>query len=235
MTAKKQDAVMVSPYADMMGKLAETGQGIESLQKLMDMEERWQAGQSKRAYLRALSEFQAIAPPLEKVDKAHNSKYCKLDRVLVTLRDPMRQCCLVHRWEIGNDGQQYTVTCIISHVDGHSERTTMTAPVDTSGSKSAVQGAGSTVSYLKRYTLEAALGLCESGEDTDAATWGPITDRQAELVARLIEESGVADDWQAKALKYGGVTAWADFPADKFAAVRRSLENMIRDRKAARK
>ncbi len=59
------------------------------------------------------------------------------------------------------------VTCIISHVAGHKNSTDMEAYHDGSGKKSNIQSRASAVSYLERYTLKAAFGLVEEGEDTD--------------------------------------------------------------------
>jgi hypothetical protein len=44
-------------------------------------------------------------------------------------------------------------------------------PIDTSGSKTSVQGIGSTVSYGKRYTLCALLNI-STGDDTDGHQLG---------------------------------------------------------------
>ena len=49
------------------------------------------------------------------------------------------------------DGCLY-VTSVLAHRDGHSEQTTLRLPIDTSGSKNVVQGAGSSLSYGKRST-----------------------------------------------------------------------------------
>ena len=51
------------------------------------------------------------------------------------------------------------MTCVLSHRDGHFEETTLTAGRDDSGKKNAIQQVGSTITYLQRYTLKAALGL----------------------------------------------------------------------------
>ncbi len=59
------------------------------------------------------------------------------------------------------------VTCKITHILGHSEETTLSAPSDTSGSKNAIQAIGSTITYLERYTLLALTGLATEDQDND--------------------------------------------------------------------
>jgi hypothetical protein len=53
---------------------------------------------------------------------------------------------------------------------GHSEETTLKAIPDTSGSKNSIQAIGSTVTYLERYTLLAAMGMAAAGMDNDGRT-----------------------------------------------------------------
>jgi hypothetical protein len=59
---------------------------------------------------------------------------------------------------------------IIGHRNGQTwTGSAMGAPLDTSGAKNNVQGAGSTVSYLKRYTMCAALNIITEGTDDDGS------------------------------------------------------------------
>jgi hypothetical protein len=67
-----------------------------------------------------------------------------------------------HQDDKGNVG----VTCHITHAQGHRESVSLKGPIDESGNKNRIQAVGSTVSYLERYTLLAALGLA-TGEDDD--------------------------------------------------------------------
>ena len=52
-----------------------------------------------------------------------------------------------------------TVTCRLTHADGHSEETTISAPPDNSGNKSPAQAVASTITLLQRYTLLSLLGI----------------------------------------------------------------------------
>jgi hypothetical protein len=52
------------------------------------------------------------------------------------------------------------VTCFLTHRMGHKDDGTyIEAPADTSGKKNAIQAVGSTITFLQRYTLLAAVGL----------------------------------------------------------------------------
>lgn len=83
-----------------------------------------------------------------------------------------------------------SVTCVISHSDGHFEETTLHAGADNTGGKNSIQAIGSAIRYLQRYTLTLGLGLA-AGRDDDgrAADQKPadrITEKQvADLNAML--------------------------------------------------
>jgi len=65
------------------------------------------------------------------------------------------------------DAKEIKVTCIATHANGHSEKTSMTATPDASGNKNTIQSRGSTITYLTRYTLLARFGLVTADEDND--------------------------------------------------------------------
>jgi hypothetical protein len=66
-----------------------------------------------------------------------------------------------------------TVQPILSHVNGYVEHGgAMPLALDTSGSKNGTQGAGSTVSYGKRFTLKAMLNIVDAGVDDDGQSAG---------------------------------------------------------------
>lgn len=144
---------------------------IDKLEKLMQMQERWEAKQARKEFLSAVSRFQAMCPAIEKTKKVAfgNTKYsyAQLGDIAASIKKPMSDNGLSHRWEIGEDADNIVVTCIISHINGHSERTTMKGVKDGSGNKNAIQSSGSTVTYLQRYSLIGALGISTADEDVD--------------------------------------------------------------------
>ena len=74
------------------------------------------------------------------------------------------------RWKVEPHPEKdgwHTVTHILSHNEGHETFSTMSGPSEDSGSKNFIQGMGSCVSYLMRYTKRANIGLAPA-KDTDA-------------------------------------------------------------------
>jgi hypothetical protein len=149
------------------------GAGIEHLKGLMELQERWEANQARKRFKEAMVDFQREKPELKKDQavKFNNTNYQfnSLPNIQRVIDPVLSQHGLSYRWEQEEVESKIRITCIVSHLDGHEERTHLTAPTDTSGSKNPIQSIGSTVSYLKRYTLEGALGL-SSDKDTDAVT-----------------------------------------------------------------
>ncbi len=144
---------------------------IDKLERLMAMQERWNEQQAKEAFYGALANFQKIVPVLEKRNKVSfgTTKYshASLSDIKDGVQESLSECGLSYRWEFADNAGQIDVTCIITHTSGHSEKTTMTAPADSSGSKNPVQERGSTITYLQRYTIVGALGLTTANMDDD--------------------------------------------------------------------
>ncbi len=144
---------------------------IDKLERLMAMQERWNEQQAKETFYGALSQFQKIVPVLEKRSKVAfgTTKYsfAPLPDIKAGIQDSLSECGLSYRWEFADNAGQIDVTCIITHTSGHAEKTTMTAPADSSGSKNPVQERASTITYLQRYTLIGALGLTTANQDDD--------------------------------------------------------------------
>lgn len=143
---------------------------VDKLTKLMDLQERWDAQQAKKAFLIAMSDFQSKCPTLTKsknVSFGNTSyNYIPLGEIAKQIKELLNECGLSYRWETKENGN-ISITCIVSHVDGHSESNTMTAQKDGSGSKNEIQQIGSTMTYLQRYTLIGALGISSADQDPD--------------------------------------------------------------------
>lgn len=194
---------------------------LDKLERLMELQERWQKQQAKEAFFAALAKFQSTVPRIPRRKQGHNYKYAPLEDIDETIRPAMLECQLTKRWEIGDekvDGQDIIrVTCFITHVAGHSETTTLSGLPDTSGSKNAIQSRGSTVAYLQRYTLIGALGLSTADEDIDAriGTNGAekISTDQALYLADQVREVGGNMTGFLKALK---VSTLEDLPLTQY-------------------
>lgn len=160
--------------SDLIAQAIDKGLTVEALEKLMSLQERWEANQARKLFFEAFTNFQSECPDLRKTKEVNfNSKggqvlykYAPLADITRQLSKVLKANELSYRWEIQDD-EKIKVTCLVSHINGHTERTTMTANPDDSGSKNSIQARGSTIEYLKRYTLIGALGLSTADSDID--------------------------------------------------------------------
>lgn len=141
---------------------------IDKLEKLMELQSKWEAVEAKKAFILAMTKFRSACPVIEKTRKGHNSKYAGLAESIEAIKGHMSDNGLSHNWT--TDQQEnglISVTCFVTHDKGHSESTTISASADDSGSKNDIQAIGSTISYLERYTLYSILGLASADQDDD--------------------------------------------------------------------
>jgi hypothetical protein len=144
------------------------GADLERIEKLMELQTKWEEGQARKAFTIAMTEFRSNCPAIDKNAKGHNSKYATLAHTLELIKEPLSQNGLSHNWQTKqSENGIITVTCFVTHNLGYKESTQLSALGDTSGSKNQIQGIGSTISYLQRYTLFSILGLASAGQDDD--------------------------------------------------------------------
>lgn len=157
-----------SPLMPIIAAASTNGEvDADKLLKLIEASEKWEAGQAKKAYHVAMAAFQAEAPKVIKTKDGHNNKYAGLSDIVAVIAPLLSDNGLSHAWETDTADKEIKVTCRITHVLGHSEKTCLSAGPDDSGNKNAIQAVGSTITYLQRYTLKAALGLAEADQDDD--------------------------------------------------------------------
>jgi hypothetical protein len=162
------------------------------IEKMLDLRDRWEASEARKAYMEAVAAFKADPPKVykDRLNKQYNSKYSSLANLVNTVNAALSKHGLNARWDIAQ-AEAITVSCILSHVMGHSERVSMSGPADESGSKNKLQQIKSTVTYLKIATFEAVTGVASEDMDDDgnAADRLPrITEEQAANLQALIDE-----------------------------------------------
>lgn len=188
----EQRAVAAITPMDMLNRAVESGAGLEMVEKLMSLQERWETGQARKAFDRAIAAAKAKITPIQRNAKGHNDKRYADFAAIAKVVDPiLSEHGLSYRFRTAQS-DRISVTCILSHEDGHSEETTLTGPADTSGSKNAIQAIGSTLTYLQRYSLVQMLGLAASNDDDGkaGAAGGAISDDQAAELIALADEVG---------------------------------------------
>ena len=172
---QKTDIVPVDmPIMDkLLMAVSSGGMDITMVEKFMDLAERNQKREAEQAYHKAFAAFKANPPKIVK-DKlvkygTTSYKHATIGAVVSAIISGMSKYGLSHCWPMKQDGGNIIITCKITHELGHSESTSLCAGADQSGGKNAIQAICSTVTYLERYTLQAATGIAVLEEDDDGA------------------------------------------------------------------
>tara|TARA_R110000782_G_scaffold80849_3_gene160010 strand:+ start:992 stop:1744 length:753 start_codon:yes stop_codon:yes gene_type:complete len=175
-----QMPVMVSPHMRLIEMAVSGGADITQLEKLMDLQERYEANQAKKDFNAAMSTFQSMLPVIGKTGnvfyEGKNGKpntdydYAKLEDIAKAIKPALKETGLSYRFTQTQNNGWITVNCIVTHASGHSEISELTSQPDVSGGKDSLKAIASAISYLRRYTLTGSLGIVVGGEDDDGGS-----------------------------------------------------------------
>ncbi|WP_081451523.1 ERF family protein, partial [Achromobacter piechaudii] len=170
---------MVGPAANspmgMMLAALNQGAQLDQIEKMMDLQERWEHREAEKAFNDALAAFKAEAVEVLKrktVDFTSQKgrthyKHAELSDVVEAVGPALSRHGFAWSWKTAQEGGLIRVTCILKHRQGHSDSVSLEASSDQSGNKNSIQAIASTVTYLQRHTLKAITGVSEKGDDND--------------------------------------------------------------------
>lgn len=194
-----------TPAAVLMHVMSNGG-SIEQIEKMLDVQLKWEANEARKAYVAAMAAFKKNPPTINK-DKAvgyHTKegdfvgyKHATLGNVTDAIVEGLAAHGFSHKWDVDQNGDMVRVTCRITHCMGHSEDVSMSAPKDASGRKNPIQQVASAITYLQRYTLLAATGLATHDQhDDDGADAGDNHPGLAETWCKAAENAANLSDLQ---------------------------------------
>jgi hypothetical protein len=201
-----------SPAGTMLAALRQ-GASLEQVEKMMALQERWEAGEARKAYNAAFAAFKAEAVHIIKNRKVTDGplkgkSYAELHAVVDALTPALSKHGLSASWRLTKDEREWMeVTCYLRHVNGHEESVSMGGPPDTGGAKNAIQARASTKSYLERYTLKAICGVAEGGEDDDGNGGQRAEDNGADSEVVQAGRDAAMQGMQALTAWWGGLDA----------------------------
>jgi len=231
-----QKEIVVTPQSspsEMIRMAVSSGADLDKLEKLLALQERWEAGEARKAYNKSMSEFKANPPKIDKdrhvgystakgkVGYSHASLYNVVDKITAELS----KYGLSASWRTQQNGK-IVVTCRISHSAGHFEETSISAEADVSGAKNSIQAIGSTITYLQRYSLLCILGLATYEQDNDGhVEEEKIDENKVAILNGLIKELAVD---QTKFIEFMAVEKIEDIPSSQFNKAKLALESKRR-------
>jgi len=188
--AERRDLATTTPNSPASVMLAALNQGAspEQVEKMMALQERWEANEARKAYVEALASFKAEAVEIIKRKRVHfktekgttDYKHAELADVIEAVGPALSKHGFAWSWKTEQKQGWLDVTCTLQHKLGHSESVTLGGPPDQSGGKNAIQSIISTKTYLERHTLKAICGVAEKGEDNDGQGGGADDSQHAE-------------------------------------------------------
>jgi len=178
---------------EMISSAIQSGASIEIMKGLFELQKDWEANEARKAFVKAVNLFKSELPELRKNKKVKfgNTEffYSPLEEVAKIIGGKLSEHGLSFRWNTENHDKKIKVFCILTHELGHLESTYLEAESDMSGNKNAIQGLGSTITYLQRYTLLAITGMAAKGMDTDGnLPVEYIDETQQKAILKLIDE-----------------------------------------------
>ena len=183
----------------MIDRAVSAGASVETLEKLLALQERWEANEGRKAFDHAIAAAKAEMPAIVKNQTANRGnagsyKYEDLAQIAAQIDPVLSRFGLSYRFRTETHEGRIKVSCIVSHRDGYSETTTLESGSDTSGAKNPIQAMGSAVTYLQRYTLKAALGLAAARDDDTQpkrpAAAEPMTQEDFLILRERIDAQG---------------------------------------------
>lgn len=236
-----EKAEIMTPMA-MIDRALSSGATPETLEKLLTLQERWEAAQARKAFIAAMALAKAkFAPILKSNDGYLNRyKYETLPDVMEAVDVPLSDNGFSYDWITEDiEGGRIKVTCVITHEAGHSRRNSLSGdPKDTADAKANMNGLqrmGGAVTYLQRYTLKAALGIAAS-KDVDGKTSAnndpTINADQFTELMDLLEKSGSKE---SAMLEFYGVKKVEDMTVKHFESAKVMMNKLIAKNAAAKK
>lgn len=224
-------AVQATTPSTLLSMAVAQGADLDRLEKLFEMQVKWEANEARKAFSEAFADFKAhesvhiykdkfvsFSGMKGKTEYAHAS----IGNVVKTITEAISKYGFSHNWIPSQENGIVTVKCVLRHKLGHSEEVSLTSAVDSSGGKNAVQGIASAITYLQRYTLLSITGCATSDTyDDDGASAGQSQDagQQAhdiagaltdQLIAKVNAATSIDDLMAIWAAENGKLTA---FPA----------------------
>ena len=173
---QEEKAVVARTTVDAEGLIAKAidkGIPVDTMERLLAMRRELKAEAGKESYFMALSLFQAACPPIAKTKQVYHKgqlrySYAPLDTIIDQVKDALRTHGLSYTLDTEQTPESVTAICAVHHIDGHTETTHFTVPIDKAASMNDSQKVGSALTYAKRYAFCNGTGIMTADADDDA-------------------------------------------------------------------
>ena len=162
------DETAMSPVVKLGMQMLKASPDPSTLRELLAVQKEWEANEARKAFAAALVALKRDLPTViardAKVDyqggKGRTTyTHASLAGVMDAITAPLTQHGFSLAWKPVTGDKGVAVTCRLTHSAGHFEECMISAPPDTSGSKSPPQAVASTITLLQRYSALSLLGI----------------------------------------------------------------------------
>lgn len=150
---------------------------VDALEKIMDLQERYEDREAKKAFYAALANFQAEMPHVKKTRQGPGYMYASLDDIMLIAGPLLKKNGLSASFPQSIEDHKTNITCRVMHRDGHYEDTPYTTekspPIQSRAGRNVTnleQAGASSNSFAKRYCFQNALNIIVTDEDDNATS-----------------------------------------------------------------
>lgn len=238
-------STVLTPMA-MIDRALSSGASPDTLERLMALQERWEAGQAKKAHNEAMVEAQLEMRPVSAdasnpQTKSRYASYHALDGAIRPIYSHQGFSISFDTAEGAPEGC-IRVVCFLSHRGGHTQSFHIDMPADGKGAKGGdvmtkTHATGAAVTYGRRYLLGMVFNIAV-GEDRDGNASDPslameINAEQFQELTALLEET---NSQEADMLKYVKAETMESMTLGQYAKAKAALVqkvNIIKQKAAA--
>lgn len=219
----KVPAAQANLYSVIQIAMAQPNFNPETVERLIAMQERAEARDAEKAFTAAFLDMSAELPTIKKngsvSDKSGKEMYrhSLFEDIHRAVMPVLRRHGFALTFETESSPQTSTAVTVLTHVGGHSRRTSYTVGRDDGPGRNAAQSVMSAMKYCKRHGMVSILNLNEEGVDDDGATAAAQADeRRAKRADDRLGEVAqrTAKKPEAEKSKPASTAGQKDFPPD---------------------
>ena len=225
--------------ADLLKIAVEGGADLDKLEKLMDLQERWEEKEAKKAYNTAMVDVHKDMPMVGKTLKnvQTRSSYASLDLIISKTKEVYtKHGFSISFFEGHTDKENHIRICAdVIHKLGHKENYYYDVPLDGKGIKgntnmTAIHAKASSTSYGRRY-LMCMIWNIPTGDDTDGnmpeAPVEYIDEKQLSQLRDMVDNNDCIDE--KKLFTFFKIASLENLPKEKYAYLISILQKKIAD------
>ena len=175
--AKKALPMKLSPET-LISQGIEKGISIEVMEKLLAMRRELKAEAAREDYYKALALFQQSCPIIKKTNPVFNKDgsirywFAPLDKIIEGCKNQLKEYGFSYNFITEQNEKSVKAICVSHHLSGHSEKTAVEIPIESSAFMNNAQEVATALTYATRYSFRNGFGILTGDDDDDARSMG---------------------------------------------------------------